>query len=105
MIGSQQSLFFQYIPEGRRNLNRHGIDIEFDALGSAGAQRQRDDAGMRFSELDAYFRWRLPMLLTEREEFLAPGELFLIGGRCRIELDVVEEFTAGQEAGIKKPPS
>ena len=77
MIRGQQSLYFQYIPEGKRYLNRHGIDIELDPLWPAGAQRQRDDTGMRFAELDANFRWRLTVLLTEREKISRARRTFL----------------------------
>ena len=67
----------------------------------AGAEGEGDDARMRLAELDADFRWHLTMLGAEREEFLAPGEFLLVGWVGLIELDVVEEFAAGQEARVK----
>ena len=99
----QQALLLQHVPEGRRRLRGHRLDIGLDALWLAGAKRQGHDAGMRLAELDADLGRYLAVLLTEREEFLAPGEFLLIGRIGRIELDVIEELAAGQEAGAGIP--
>ena len=95
MISGEQALFFQHRPEAGRNLSGHGRDVCRHALGPARAEREGDDARMRFAELNADLSWDLSVLLAEREELLAPGEFLSLVRICPIELDIVKELAAG----------